>query len=177
MLRSFQTAEERLSAELEDLSYELITKENPNSITGYLLPISNGFYGHPISWNSSNPLVFTNAGRVMRPRWDMGDQEVTLTASVSENGITKSKDFQFTVKADAEYTDPQYMSDEEFFGKYTGGAWGMEGKLDYSRDDLKAVEAAVMENDYVLAKEELLKHMQNRTDPMSVKPASAREAL
>lgn len=176
VLRSFQTAEERLSAELEDLSYELITKENPNSITGYLLPISNGFYGHPISWNSSNPLVITNAGRVMRPRWDMGDQEVTLTASVSENGITKSKDFQFTVKADAEYTDPQYMSDEEFFGKYTGGAWGMEGKLDYSRDDLKAVEAAVMENDYVLAKEELLKHMQNRTDPMSVKPASAREA-
>lgn len=176
VLRKFNSAEETLAGELEDLSYELLTAENPDSITSYLRLPAQGLYGHEIVWRSSEPLVITNAGRVIRPRWDMADKEVVLTASVSEGGITKSKDFCFMVKADTEYTDPQYMTDEEFFGQFDGSNWTTEGKLDYSRTELGAIESAVKEGNYFLAKEELLKHMRERTEEMSIQPATAREA-
>lgn len=79
----------------------------------------------------------------------------------------------------AEWQDPEYMSDEDFFGKYENGQWTNPGKLDYERiAELAPVKAAVEQQNYELAKEEWLQYFQEKRARIpSTKPEFTREAM
>ncbi|MEN6327249.1 MAG: immunoglobulin-like domain-containing protein, partial [Syntrophomonas sp.] len=70
--------------------------DNATSVTQNLgLPIS-GANGTTISWQSSPAGVIANDGTVTRP--SAGDVNVTLTATISKNGVSDIKIFTVTVK-------------------------------------------------------------------------------
>lgn len=160
---SLLTYEELLNNGFNETSDQLTTSLNLNTRYGDVL----------VNWSSSNSEYITADGRVNRPRWDMEDQPVTLTATYLEDGETKTKSFDFIVLADEELKDPvsytdsdgvyrDYMSDEEFFGKWDGTKWTTEGKFDYTQAELSKIEEAAKSGNYPLAKEELLNHMKTR---------------
>ncbi len=170
VLRDFSDAGERLEAGLEALTVSSLTSEDPQQLKYSLALSDKSLYGDTLTWSSSNTAVITNSGRVIRPRSDQPAQQVTLTATMSNGSLSQQKQMTFTVVPDEEYVDPDYMSDEEFFGKWDGAKWVTEGKFDYSRDDMKEVEAAVKEGDYAKASEALLQHMRERDEnlPLSL---------
>jgi arabinan endo-1,5-alpha-L-arabinosidase len=58
-----------------------------------------GPYASAISWTSSNPSVISNSGEVTRPDRDSPDAEVTLTATITLNGLQTTKVFLVTVRS------------------------------------------------------------------------------
>ncbi|MBB3112897.1 hypothetical protein FHS18_004999 [Paenibacillus phyllosphaerae] len=64
--------------------------------TGLKLP-AQGSYNTTISWTSSQPAIISNTGQVTRPEAEAGNQEVTLTATLSDGTRTIDKSFVFTV--------------------------------------------------------------------------------
>lgn len=167
--------EETLSMD-EVLTYDELLDNSFNETADKLttsLNVNTKYGDIEVKWSSSNSEYITEDGRVNRPRWDMEDQPVTLTASYEENGEPKRKSFDFVVLADAEPKDPvsytdsngvyrDYMSDEDFFGKWDGSKWVIEGKFDYTQAQLSKIEEAAKAGNYPLAKEELLNHMKTR---------------
>ncbi len=126
---------------------------------------TEGIYGCSITWVSDNTNYIDNVGRVTRPRYDGEDVTVTLTATISRGNVTETAEIPVQVLKDKGFTDPQHMTDAEFFGEWNGTAWTTEGKLDYdSYEGLSGVEAAVKANDYALAKEELLTYFRGERD-------------
>ena len=81
-----------------DVDDMLFFNANAGAITTPLWLISNWIYGTSIAWTSSNEAVISSSGQVNRPT---ADTEVTLTASISLNGLSKTKSFQLTVKGDS----------------------------------------------------------------------------
>lgn len=79
----------------------------------------------------------------------------------------------------AQWQDPNYMSDEEFFGKYENGRWVNAGKLDYERiSDLSAVKMAVEQQNYDLAKEEWLRYFRGKRERIpATKPEFTRQDM
>jgi hypothetical protein len=63
---------------------------------GLTLPAS-GLHGTAMSWASSDPSVVTNAGIVSQP--NVGDANVTLTATITLGSASDTKAFPVTVKA------------------------------------------------------------------------------
>lgn len=151
-------------ADLLDYRDLSVYENGSSNITRSLnLPVIGKQNGSRITWASSDTCHITNEGRVIRPRYDESNAEVTLTATITNGQDIVNKEFQFTVLADTPFTDPQYMTDEEFFGKWSGEEWVVQSKLDYSIEELADVQAAVKVNDYSSAKSALLTYFQNRT--------------
>jgi len=124
-------------------------------------------YGSRIMWSTDNDKVLTSSGRVIRPRWDEGEKQVTLTATISYGNATQTKDFALTILPDEELKDPGYMPDEEFFGVWDGNRWTQTGKFDYANNlGMAQIEAAAKAGDYETAKVELLNYMRNRPNSM-----------
>ncbi len=125
-----------------------------------------GVYGCSISWSSDDTYYIDNVGRVTRPRYDEEDVTVTLTATISRGSATETVQIPVKVLKDKNFADPQHMTDAEFFGEWNGTAWEIEGKLDYEKyEGLAKVEAAVKDNNnYALAKEELLTYFKGERD-------------
>ena len=164
VMRSFDD-ENTVNNDYDILDYNYLTKEDPFGICQSLNLIRVGGYGSNIAWTSSDESVISKSGRVTRPRSDESDKCVELTASITSGDVTVDKTFVFTVLADEAFSDPQHMTDEEFFGLWNDSEneWGIKGKLDYdSFPDLSAVEDAAKSGDYTLAKEELLLYMKTR---------------
>ncbi|MED4229108.1 family 43 glycosylhydrolase [Neobacillus cucumis] len=63
------------------------------------LPVT-GDNGVSISWKSDTPSVISDTGVVTRPEKDQNDANVTLTATISRNGYSETKNFTATVLAD-----------------------------------------------------------------------------
>lgn len=159
VLRYFENDEARIAADLADIEadFSRITTENINSITKSLNFAFETRYGSEVDFSSSDESVITSSGRVIRGREGTEPKNVTLTITLTSGEATVSKDFKITVLPDATFTDPQHMTDEEFFGKWEGGSWVSVGKFDYENNDkLSAIEEAVKLGDYARAKEELL---------------------
>lgn len=166
---------ELLQADLDALTYEVLLNngfgDTADKLTTSLNLISKGSNGSNISWESSNQYLITNSGRVIRPRWDRPSEEVIMTANASVGNLSGAKEFKFTVLADEEPKEPatatydgiykEYMSDEEFFGKWNGKQWTTVGKFDYSKAGISQIEAASKAGNYSLAKEELLNYLRN----------------
>lgn len=61
------------------------------------------------------------------------------------------------------YTDPNHVSDEDFFGVWNNQKWTTPPMLNYEAyPDLNAVKEAVCSGDYVTAKDEMLKYYKNK---------------
>ena len=77
------------------------------------------------------------------------------------------------------FTDPERVTDEEFFGVWENDSWVVESKINYDYcEDLKTVEEAVKSGDYYKAKSDLMYYYKNRRlepvlssnrDPLSAK--------
>ncbi len=150
-------------AVLNSISTSSLTDEDASAVRKSLnLPAEKN--GSAVSWSSSNPNVITSSGRVIRPRFDENDATVTMTATVG----TSTKNFTFTVLKDETPQDPMYSSDEDFFGVWNGTSFNSTPQLDYSVAGLSRVLDAVKNNDYTLAKNELLNYVKTRTVPSPV---------
>ena len=155
---------------MADTTYTLLTGSNSNIVSKSLnLPVKHE-NGVTIKWSTSNKKYITDSGRVIRPRNDQFDEQVKLTAVFSYNGVSESKEFDFTVLADEPFVDPvnidnnagQFMTDEEFFGVWDGTQWTTEGKFDYNNPKLFEIADAAKQGNYILAKQKLLDYMKNR---------------
>lgn len=69
----------------------------------------------------------------------------------------------YTDETQLDFVDPQYMSDEEFFGVWDGETWSTQPALDYDGYmGLSQVESYAMTGDYTSAKSALLQYYQER---------------
>lgn len=162
---------EDYAAVLQDselITPNMLTTEDADKIKKSLNLPDTGAYGSTITWTSDIPNIISETGRVTRPREGEYNEPVKLTATFTKGAEALSKTFDFTVLADEAYTDPQIISDENFFGVYDKETetWTTKGKFDYNYTnataDLSKVKAAVMDGDYSLAKTELLNYIRAR---------------
>ena len=114
-----------------------------------------------IVFTSDDESVVTKSGRVIRPKENEEDKAVTITAKISDGTKEIMKEFNFLVLAEEKFSDPGYMSDEDFFGKYDGEDVERKGKFNYEK--LPLVEKYVKQGDYECAKIELAKYFQNKS--------------
>lgn len=162
----------RLDAEYVDYPYISLHENGSKEIMRSLHLSESAVYGSSITWNSSNEKYITKSGRVIRPRYDEEDAAVTLTATISKDGNSMTKDFEFIVVADEEFVDPMFMSDEEFFGVWDGEGWTTEGKWNYSYPGMESIGEAAKTGDYGLAKEKLFEYFRNRAPKSTLKSSS-----
>ncbi|MCH1925524.1 family 43 glycosylhydrolase [Shewanella sp. C32] len=87
------------SATLLQSAVNQLTLGDISNVTDDLRLKVSGSYASLISWQSSNPSFIATDGTVVRPETAEGDQEVTLTATISLDGATDTKTFVATVKA------------------------------------------------------------------------------
>ncbi|MCI9626773.1 MAG: hypothetical protein HFI90_08315 [Clostridia bacterium] len=98
------------------------------------------------------------------------DTENTSFVTLPETGVTVETNptgyaYQspYNEETTLDFTDPQYMSDEAFFGAWGGEKWTTAPKLDYENYmGLSQVESYAMVGDYESAKSALLQYYQER---------------
>lgn len=73
----------------------------PTTVTsaGKLELASTGANGSAITWKSSNPAIIADAGTVTLPT--SNDMTVILTATITKNGVSDTKEFTLTVRTAA----------------------------------------------------------------------------
>ena len=77
--------------------------EKMDAITKNITLPTTGNNGVQVTWSSSNPDVISTTGVVTRPAMDAEDATVTLTATLSYEGLTDTK--EFTVKVLKEFSE------------------------------------------------------------------------
>ncbi|MEK3885292.1 S-layer homology domain-containing protein [Paenibacillus sp. PL2-23] len=95
------------------LTWDTIREENvlQTSVqTNVWLP-ATGIYGSNITWTTSKDSVISLDGTVVRPSFEEGDQEVTLTAELVNGTSTQTKIFELIVKKLAG-TDEQSVNED-----------------------------------------------------------------
>ena len=91
------TDEEKLDLACSDLKIVYVSGDSDSSVTKDITLVTEGLHGTTIVWNSSNEDVISDSGEVIRPENGDGDATVTLTATISINGIQTTKEFVVTV--------------------------------------------------------------------------------
>lgn len=136
------------------------------------IPLPSELNGRSISWTSSERDVVANTGRIERKFSQ--DRTSHLTATICGEDIGFEMGFNATViRANTsipngkypQLSDPMYMSDEAFFGKWDAdnGRWEIESVLRYDiYPELWAVESSAMEGDYETAKSELVAYYRTK---------------
>ncbi len=83
-----------------NLRWSDLSSETTSAVKNDLmLTTSDAETGAAITWNSSVPSVAAINGKVTRPAYGSSDAAVTLTATLTYDTYTETKDFQFTVPA------------------------------------------------------------------------------
>ncbi len=169
MSKHFSDAAISAEKDAANISYSTLSfyDNGAKEIKHSLNLIDIGERGSSISWCSSDTNHITNSGRVLRPRWYEENASVTMTARVQNDDVIKEIAFDFIVLKDEPWSDPGYMTDEEFFGICRDGVWLQNGKLDYSLPQLCEVMKAAKSANYKLAKEKLMEHF-SRREPKSI---------
>ena len=168
VLRLLTSSEDIVNADYEFLDYSTLSMDKSNRVRTSINFMEKGMYGSDIVWSSSDTSAITQSGRVIRPKVGEPDKEVEVTAVIRYGDVSRVKKFNFTVLADEEFVDPQYASDEEFFGVWDQSKekWSIPGSINYSySNELKPVEEAVKMGNYSLAKEALLTYFRNKDYP------------
>jgi endonuclease I len=91
----------------EEITFDSFTVEDdinlPNMVDGYI-----------VTWLSSNPLIISDNGEVTRPSHEDGNQEITLTVTITSKDVSITKDYVFTVVAlDQIIVDENGNNDDE----------------------------------------------------------------
>ena len=99
--------------------------DSNSAVTGNLnLTVSGAVYGSAISWVSSNTRVVQiheNTGTVIRPSYEEGNRNVTLTATIQYNEASVTKAFNLTVLARAQENTGGDTGDDDNDSGNTGG--------------------------------------------------------
>ncbi len=82
---------------IAEVKAQLTIDADLNNVTEDLTLITS-LDGVTITWGTSNAEVISTAGAVTRPLYEDGDEEVTLTATLSLTGAEDTKAFDVTVK-------------------------------------------------------------------------------
>ncbi len=168
VLTAFSSDRQYVEADLEYLTFEnygmySFDDTSMDNIRYSLKLPDDLVYSSEVMWSTSDTSVLTSSGRVSRPTWNQPAKTVTLTATLTYGSYTGSKDFTVVIQPDEELTDPNYQTDDEFFGAWNGTTWTKQPAFNYEANPkMAAVEAAAKAGDYELAKEELLAYMQSR---------------
>jgi len=86
-------------AEAVELDAEWLLLAATDAIADDLALPVKGKYGTSIAWQSANPGVISESGRVTRPGSGQPDAKVTLTATITSGAAVKTKPFALTVVA------------------------------------------------------------------------------
>ncbi len=118
----YPTSEDNVAIDKAWLTYDIILNGNDaNDVkTRLLLPTqtaihwtpSGNYGGCDIEWVSSNPEIIDVDGAVTRPKTNEGNQEVTLTATISHGDISDTKTFDLVVTVVEEF--PLAISYDDF---------------------------------------------------------------
>jgi hypothetical protein len=73
--------------------------DSATNVRNNLTLSSSGGNGSSITWASNNTTYISNAGVVTRPAFGVGDQSVTMTATITKGTANDTKAFILTVKA------------------------------------------------------------------------------
>ena len=107
-VKTSNKVKELYAGEALEMAKENLTIANDSAITDDIqLPTSDG--GVKISWSSSNPEILNEKGEITRGEDVEGTQEVTLTATLSVDDYTVTKDFTVLV-AEAQTADVPYLA-------------------------------------------------------------------
>ncbi|WP_172674240.1 InlB B-repeat-containing protein, partial [Syntrophomonas palmitatica] len=99
------TDAEKVAADKTVLEIGFAPGDSASSVTQNLnLTVTGAVYGSTITWISNNIDVISNNGEVTRPLYASGDAAVTLTATISSNGVSEPKAFTLTVLKRAQVT-------------------------------------------------------------------------
>ncbi len=82
-----------------DLSIGFAADDTAAAVTKNLILATMGDDEVSISWVSSNPSIVATTGVVTRPAFGQPNAAVTLTATITKNGITETKTFEISVLA------------------------------------------------------------------------------
>lgn len=97
------TNEEKVDLIIDDLKIVFASGDNQDSVTKNLELIPKGpegDFGTIISWSSNEPQIISSIGEVTRP--ENNDVDVIITATVTLNGVSESKQFVLTVIAEGQ---------------------------------------------------------------------------
>ena len=86
--------------------------DSENHVTRDVTLPTSGEAGSAISWSSSDAAVISDGGLVTRPAAGGGNAQLTLTATISKNGVSSVKTFTLTVIAQAEDNDLAYATED-----------------------------------------------------------------
>lgn len=89
---------------------------NIGDVRGHLSLPKSGLYGTTITWASVQPNVISVTGEVQRPAYGSGDIDVKLTATITLNAASATKEFMAKVKERP--ADEKYAG--YFFAYFTG---------------------------------------------------------
>lgn len=100
---------DKVAADKAALTIGFSQGDSLTSITSKLTLPTTGVNGSAITWVSSAPAIVSNDGNtVNRPAAGQGDASVTLTATITSNGVTDVKTFAIVVKQ--QLTDAQKVA-------------------------------------------------------------------
>lgn len=106
-----------VEAEKEYLDIGYKTGDSITAVTQNLyFELTGPMFGSDITWRSDNTAVISNDGVVARPSYENGDANVTVTATITNNGASDTKEFNLVV-----LKLPQITSYTVTFDKNGGG--------------------------------------------------------
>ncbi|MFF2093342.1 immunoglobulin-like domain-containing protein, partial [Paenibacillus sp. NPDC058174] len=96
---SLPTDAEAVADDKAALEVSFGSGDSATNVTKDLTLPAAGASGTTITWSSSDSNVIATDGKVTRPSYTAGDKDVTLTATITKGGVTETKTFRITVKA------------------------------------------------------------------------------
>jgi len=91
------TPQQKVAAAKTELTIGFASGDTSASVTKDVTLSTSCAYGTTVSWTSSDAAVVSTAGVVKQPLTK--DANVTLTATISSGGVSDSKNFLITIKA------------------------------------------------------------------------------
>ncbi|MDA3901730.1 MAG: cadherin-like beta sandwich domain-containing protein, partial [Spirochaetes bacterium] len=98
LLDEAMTDAEAVAEDKANLAVGYSGSDSSDSVTQNITLAANGSNGTTITWTSSDTTVIAADGTVTRPTYGSGDATVTLTATITKNGVSETKTFTITVK-------------------------------------------------------------------------------
>ncbi|MCQ6557704.1 immunoglobulin-like domain-containing protein [Paenibacillus mendelii] len=93
------TIAEKVAADKAELAITFAEKDTAASVTKPIGLPTKGYHGSTIMWYSNMPAIISNTGAVLnRPAQGQGDATVTMTAVISNSGISDMRSFVIRIK-------------------------------------------------------------------------------
>ncbi|MBJ6360070.1 immunoglobulin-like domain-containing protein, partial [Paenibacillus sp. GCM10012307] len=101
---------ESVQADKAALNIAFASGETSVNVTKNLTLPNTGVNGTTITWSSSNEAFLKSDGTVTRPAHHVGDTAITLTATITKNGVSEQKTFDVIVLKNGQTAAPAASS-------------------------------------------------------------------